>query len=204
MVGLLAAFAVVTGLRALSPTPATTVAVLVAAHDLPAGTSLTPADLTRVEFPPQAVPEGAITADPGVTARLSLPLPAGTVLTRAHLGADGWDIASGQLAIPVRFADPLAARLISAGDHIDLIRATGDGAEILASSARVLATLDPGAESAAGGILSGAQPDETPLVLLAVPRSAATLVLDASAAGALTLALGPAHSVAPETRGADS
>lgn len=195
-IGALVTIAVALGLGSLAPPQPATTPVLVAARDLPAGTRIESADLRSVEFPDGAVPPQAVT-DPLATrdGLLRIPLPTGTVLTRAHLERDGWDLETNDVAIPVRFADPLAADLLEVGDLLTLVRATGDGAELL-TRARVLTVVQPQA-SATSGLLSSGPTGETPLVLLAVAQGAATLVLDASAAGALTLALGPARSDAP-------
>ncbi|HCX85311.1 MAG TPA: hypothetical protein DHV14_09315 [Micrococcales bacterium] len=192
LVGALVATAILTLLPAVLPTPPETSAVVVAAADLPAGTRITPADVEIAEFPPALVPAGA-RASPAdlVGSMLAHPAARGTPVLASQLAVDGWTgLSDGELAVPVHLADPAAADLLPDGATVHLVSATGEGASVLTSRARVLARI--GAAST-GGLLGGSG-SPSDLLLVAVPSEAATLVLDASAGGTLTVALGASWS----------
>ena len=67
LAALLALLAVVLGLHAARPPAPATAALLVADHDLPAGTVLTSADLATVRVPVGLVPAGAEPHAAGLT-----------------------------------------------------------------------------------------------------------------------------------------
>lgn len=115
--------AVAAGLHATAPPEPSTVAVLVAARDLPAGATLGPDDLRPLELPPDVVPEGVLT-DPGVATGviLAAPLRAGEPLTDVRLVGPGLAAADpGTVAVPVRLSDAAQAGLLTVGDEIDLL-----------------------------------------------------------------------------------
>lgn len=152
----LAAAAVTAALHALAPPPAPSVAVLVAAHDLPAGTTLTPDDLVARDFPEPLVPSGAATAGAGRV--LAAPLSSGEVLTDARVVGPGLAEAQpGETVLPVRLPDPGMAALLRPGDEVDLV-ATDPGtgeSRVVARDVRVLTgTADvPEAPAGQGGAL---------------------------------------------------
>lgn len=76
------------------------VPVLVATHDLPAGTVLGEEVLRTERWPQELTPAGASAAPSGT---LVAPLPAGAILTGTHLTEEGVGgmIAAGQAAVPV-------------------------------------------------------------------------------------------------------
>src|SRR6476661_8890051 len=83
LAGVLAAVAVASGVRAATAEAPPAVAVLVAAHDLPAGTVLGPDDLARAAYSPGSVPDGLASAPAGRT--LAAPLRAGEPVTDVRL-----------------------------------------------------------------------------------------------------------------------
>ncbi|WAJ31681.1 SAF domain-containing protein [Arthrobacter sp. FX8] len=74
----------------LTPAPLTTVTALSAARDLPAGTTVTAADLAQVQVPPGMVTDGFL-RDGSATAgkQLAAPLRKGQLLTDAQLLGPG-------------------------------------------------------------------------------------------------------------------
>ena len=196
--GLLVALALVLALRPAPPSgpPAVrTVAVLAAATDLPAGTVLAAADLTRTDLPAPLAPDGASRPGTELTGRvLAAPVRRGEVLTDVRVVGPGlWSqVPPGQVAAPVRLADLAVATLLHAGDRVDVLAtdtATG-AAEVVASAALVLAA-PAGAEPDAGPDRAGAGPEGAGLLVLAVPPETAEVLAGAATTGSLTVTLGP-------------
>lgn len=185
-----AAFAVVILAQLAFPAPAATTPVLLATTDLSAGHTVTAADVRSGEWPDDLAPPSALAAGDAIGQVLAAPVPEGAALTARHLTSGGWIVAEGEVAVPVRFADPAAASILPDGATLTLIKATGDGAVILTDRARVLATR---ADPTSSGLLSSADGSDSALVMLALPETTATSVVDASAAGTLWLALGAAE-----------
>jgi pilus assembly protein CpaB len=195
---LLVALALVLALRPAPPagSPAVrTVPVLVAATDLPAGTVLAPADLTRTELPEAQAPDGASGPGPGLTGRiLAAPVRRGEVVTDVRVVGPGlWSqVPPGQVAAPVRLADLAVATLLHAGDRVDVLAtdaATG-AAEVVAAGALVLSA-PVGTEPDAGAGRPGAPPEDAGLLVLAVPPETARVLAGAATTGSLTVTLGP-------------
>ncbi|WP_344261193.1 RcpC/CpaB family pilus assembly protein [Streptomyces sodiiphilus] len=89
------------------------------------------------------------------------------------------------LAAPVRIADPEAARLLSPGDHVDVLAGPAgerDAARVIATRVPVAEVPAPEQDSPAGCAGEGA------LVVLSVPRSTAAALAGAAAAGPLSVA----------------
>jgi Flp pilus assembly protein CpaB len=112
------------------------VPVLVATSDLPTGTVLDEGVLRAERWPAQLAPDGGRT-DPSGT--LTAPLPAGAVLTGAHVTEDG----VGGMVGPGRAAVPLPAELVpelAVGTVVQVITSGPDGGGIvLADRAEVVA-----------------------------------------------------------------
>jgi Flp pilus assembly protein CpaB len=167
------------------------VPLVVAARDLPAGTRLDPTDLTTVQVPADAVPDGALArpADAAGTA-LASPLRRGEPVTDARLGGNALltGAPAGTLAVPVPLADPAAVSLAGPGTEVAVLAgadldALGAGAgEVLVSRALVLQV--GGADGS--GLLDGGSPEA--VVVLALDREEATRV--AGAVGRRPLLLG--------------
>ncbi|NKZ06553.1 SAF domain-containing protein [Actinomadura latina] len=122
LAALFAAAAAGLALPALRPAPPPSVRVPAAARDLPAGKTLTSADLHHVDLPPAAVPSGALRSSPegrvlATPMRKNEPLTDARVLGEALLKG----YAPGTVATPVRIADAAAVRLLHPGDHIDVL-----------------------------------------------------------------------------------
>ena len=128
LAGAFAAASVALGLEALEPSPPPSVRILAAATDLPAGATLSPADLTTSALSPEAVPAGAFHPGDPVSGRvLAAPLRAGEPLTDVRLVGTALLRTYGQdtVAAPVRIADADAVRLLSPGDRVDVLAAAG-------------------------------------------------------------------------------
>lgn len=144
----------------LAPVPSATDTVLVAARDLPAGRVLQPGDLQPARWPLSARPDATVARPEGRT--LASPLRRGEPVTDARLTGPGLLAGqpAGTVAITVRLTDPGAARLLSAGDRVDLLAGpvgragadeAGGEAELLARSVLVLAAPGSSTNPAANG-----------------------------------------------------
>lgn len=122
LASLFAAAAAGLALLALRPGPPPSVRVLSAARDLPAGATLTAADLSHVDLPPPAVPSGVLRSS-AVGRVLAGPMRKGEPLTDTRVLGEALlkGYAPGTVATPIRIADRAAAHLLHPGDHIDVL-----------------------------------------------------------------------------------
>ena len=184
LAALLAAAAVVAGLHELRPPPPDVVAVLTAARDLPAGTTLREQDLTSVDYASGTAPTGL--ASDAVGRVLAGPVRAGEPLTDVRLvGAALAAAYPGSVAIPVRLPDAGMAALLHVGDPIDLVAADpqGGAARVVASDLVVVALPRPDEESMASGMPGR-------LVVLAAPEAVREDVAQAAVTGFLSFTYG--------------
>lgn len=150
-----------------------TVAVLVAARDLPAGAVLAEGDLT----PGTLVREdaaGVQISDPSAAVGhvLLAPLAAREPLTTTRL-LEARSLAAGHVLVSVHLvADQ--ARFVRAGDRIDLIGVEQGAAKVLAAGVRVV-------------VAAPLSPDTG--ILVDIPESVAPMVCAASARGGLSATL---------------
>ena len=157
--------------------------VVVAARDLPSGTTLAAADLVLATWPGELVPAGALRAPAGADGRvLAGAARAGEPITDVRLA--GPDAAGrpagrpGDAAVPVRLADPEVAHLLGPGSRVDVVTpgTDGDRTLVLATDAVVLTVVATEPDGAAGpGQGSGGR-----LVLVALPRADAARVAAAA------------------------
>jgi Flp pilus assembly protein CpaB len=186
----LVAAAVATGLLALSPDEPAGTTVLVMARDVAAGTVLGADDVEKAPRPSDQLPAGTLAARSDAIGRvLASGARRGEVLTDARLVGPGVvdGLPAGQVAVPVRVADPAAASLVQPGDHVDVLVAL-DGeptARAVLSGAVVLARPAP---AGSGGLL-GDPETAGGLVVLGVGRPDAQALVGAAAQGPLSLAL---------------
>lgn len=128
--GALVALAIATALTAVAPADAADVEVLAASRDLPAGAALTDDTLTRIRLPPAAVPAGVLrSAEQARGSRLAGAVRAGEPLTDVRLLGAGMLPPGGEVAVPVRVAEPAVAALLQAGDRVDVLAASPEGGE---------------------------------------------------------------------------
>ena len=181
LAAVLTGVAVAAGLRAVAAPPPATVAVLVAARDLPAGVELDADDLVVAEFAPGSAPDG-VADDPGGRI-LAAPVRRGEPVTDVRLvGPQLTEGLADLTATPVRLPDAGMVGLLRVGDRIDLVAADprGDGAETVASDVPVLAI--PSEESGGPGttglpgrlVVVGVPPDEVGAVASAAVGSFVT------------------------------
>ncbi len=168
-----------------------TLPTLVAARDLPLGTSLAADDVRVADVPESLRPGGAIRApDKALGRPLAGAVRAGEFLTDARL-VGARPTAPGTATVPVRLADPGIAGLLHAGTRVSVVTAAADDSDPQlidddAGTATVLAVL-PAADDPRGGLRPG--PDGGPLVLLSVPVASATTLASASLGQAVTVTL---------------
>ena len=180
----LAGACLICSLEAAAPARPVTVAVVVAARDLPGGATLSAADLQQGRLPPAAVPAGALRLNGDAVGRsLAAPVRRGEPLTDVRLvGSRLVDaLGPGLVATPVRLADAAVAGLLRAGDRVDVLAAPADPAlgtrtTVAAADVPVLAVPVVDATGDQGALI----------VLATTPRAAMTL---AAAAGSQRLSV---------------
>ncbi|WUH97747.1 SAF domain-containing protein [Spirillospora sp. NBC_00431] len=130
LAALFAAAAAGLALMAVRPAPPPSVHVLAAARDLPAGRTLTPSDLRRLNLPAASVPSGALSRGAGHV--LAAPMRQGEPLTDARVVGTALlrGYGPGTVAAPVRMADADAVRLLHPGDRIDVLTAPAPSAPL--------------------------------------------------------------------------
>ena len=158
-----AAAAVASAVQTLSPGPAPTRPVWVAARDLPAGHALTGGDLRRQSWPVAAVPDGS--RQDGPSGVLAGPVRRGEPVTDVRLVGPG--LLTGQddgtVAVTVRVSDPAATLAVQVGGRVDVLALPPIGSDggpavgpaITVASAALVLTL-PGS---AGPGYPGPDPD---------------------------------------------
>lgn len=173
------------------PAPAT-VAVVVLARDVPAGSELGAADVVTADLPRELVTERMLRSPPeAVGERLAVGLPAGYPLATEVLVGPGLAAGTppGDVLVPVRLADAAVARTLRPGDRVDLLAASADAAasegdaQVVAAGALVMAREEDGG----GGLIGGEE--SASLVFVAVPRGTAPAVVGASAWAPLRVVL---------------
>lgn len=204
LAALAAALAVAAGVAVARPPTPPSVPVLVAARDLDTGVVLGPRDVRTARLPPDAVPDHALRRLADTRGRpLAAAVRRGEPLTDVRLVGPQLRGSPGTVAVPVRFADPDAARLLRPGDRVDVLAArTSDGpsvplpetggpnpprARVVAGDAAVLARPDTG-EDRTGGLL-----------ILSVSPDAAAAIAGAAATGPLTYTMRTAQGGAVAT-----
>lgn len=163
LAAILVGVAVLAGLSAVRGPQAPGVEVLVAAHDLAAGTTLATGDLTRVRWPAGSVPTGAVRQAGGRV--LASPLRSGEPVTDVRLLGPALSEDPDVVAVPVRLPDAASVGLLTVGDHLDLVAADPQGAAAAREVARDVAVLAVPATSE--GDSSAGAPGR--LVVLGVP-----------------------------------
>ncbi|ABM07484.1 Flp pilus assembly protein CpaB [Paenarthrobacter aurescens] len=108
----------------LTPASEQRVSVVVAARDLPTGTSLTESDLTSVGVPPDLALSGALNSIGTLVGRqLASPLGKGQIPTESSLLGPGLLTGApvGTAAVPLRMADPSSIQLLSPGQLVTVV-----------------------------------------------------------------------------------
>lgn len=164
----LAAYLVLTGLTEQDDTTR----VVVAAHTIEAGRTIGAGDLTTLELPRAAIPEGAFTdAAAALGEAVLVAVPARAVLTASSLASSDNLVAAGRVALPLAFSESAPVALVRPGDRIDVLGPGPSGSvEVLASEVRVIAI--PELDT---GLLGGG----SPVVLVDVDRTQAARLVAA-------------------------
>lgn len=182
LAAVLAAVAVAAALQTTArPAPAT-VAVTVAARDLPVGAVVGPEDLATAAWAPGSAP--ATLPDP-VGRVLAAPVRAGEPVTDVRLVGPGLTEGRPDLvAVPVRLPDAGMAALLEVGDEVDLLAADprSGGADVVASGVPVLALPVDDDTAVGGNGLTGR------LVVVGAATTEVTAVADAATRSFLTFA----------------
>lgn len=178
--------AVITGISAARPPDPPSVDVVRAAHELPAGATLSARDVRVDKIPRTAAPESPVTDPEQVVGTVvNSPVADGQVITELALGtprASG----PGMVVAPLRLTDADMAALVRLGDRVDVIAATDSAAKARVVASRVLVVGLPattGDGALAGGNGSGA------LILVEVDLPTATALNDNAAAGRISIVL---------------
>ena len=182
----LVALALVGLLREVRPAAAPRAPVVVAAHELAAGATVSADDVRTVGVLAESVPAGALRAPP-VGSVLTLPVRSGEVLTDVRVLGAGLLDALGPadlVAAPVHLADPAAASVVRVGEEVDVLAAGDAGGSVVAARARVLTV--PTSGSAAG---FGASSRDDGVVVLAVTPTEAVALAGAASTHALSVAI---------------
>jgi pilus assembly protein CpaB len=161
--------------------------VVLAARDLPIGSTVAAADLTTAHS--ETPPAGALSTVSEVVGQvLSGAVRQGEVLTDARIvPRSGPDPGPGRVAVPITPADGSAVALLSVGMHVAVLAVARDSggsspaATVLTQDAVVVALPPPQAD----GTLAGGSAHR--LVVLAVPEQAADAVAAAGTADQVTL-----------------
>jgi pilus assembly protein CpaB len=180
LAAVLAAAAAALGLAAARPHPREA-PILVAARDLPGGTTLTTADVRLRALPVHAVPDGAVRRAAGRT--LAGPVRRGEPLTDVRLrrGTLLDETDPGAVATPVRLADAAVVRLLHPGDRVDVLAARAEGplpARTVAAAVPVVAVPRPGPDT-----------DEGALVVLRTGRAQAAAIARAAVDSRLSVTI---------------
>ncbi|MGY4643651.1 SAF domain-containing protein [Cellulomonas sp. URHB0016] len=175
---------------AVSPTPPATVPVVVAAHDVDAGTPLAAADVEVRRLPTAVAPARSYRRPSDVVgSSTAVPLATGLPVVAGVLVPDDVHGPTGTVVAAVRFADPAVAGLLRPGLRVDVVAATPEGAVDGTVAVRALVLPVPAAAGGGtdgSGLLGGAGQAEPPPVLLAVSPDEATALAGAAASALLS------------------
>lgn len=165
------------------------VTVVVAAHDVDAGTELSPADLTTLKYPPKEVPAGAFTDPNQLAHRVTVaPLLKGQLAMETLLAPAGMPPGLESLVPPGMRAVTLEvnefsglAGMICPGEQVDVIANLRDEATRETSSRTIVQDIRVLAVGRALGKAVGANgapaPASNSVTLLVTPKQAQTIQL---------------------------
>lgn len=168
--------------RGTAPVPT---AVVVAAHDLPAGTVLHAGSVRLSYWNPDQIPPRALrSVGQALGATIAAGMDQGEPVTTARIRGPGvtTGLPAGLVAVTVTITGPNTLALIRAGDRVDLLATTpadtgaSKSARVVASDVRVLAVLTS---------LSATTDDQSAGLVVAVSRSTA-LAIASVADGSMT------------------
>jgi Flp pilus assembly protein CpaB len=169
------------GLLLAHPASARGAPTVLAARDLPSGTTLRAADVRLADLPGEARPAGVLsTLEAADGHLLAGAVRAGEPLTDVRLATTPAPVDPGTATVPVRLADAAIAELLGPGVRVDVVAAPEPGApaSVLASGATVVAVGHQDPVKLKG-----------PLVLLRLPEATATRVAAISLERPVTVTL---------------
>jgi pilus assembly protein CpaB len=176
----------------LRPDPPATVAVVVVARALPAGTTLRSVDLRTIRVPVDAAPDRAARSPAAlVGSSTAVPLTAGTPLVPGLMVPDDLAGPPGTVVAAVRLADPAVSSMLASGMRVDVLAATPEGANGTVVASRALVLPSPGRDRVAAGPLDVGGEDESRPVLLAVAPDEVDELAAASASALLSAVVVP-------------
>ncbi len=171
-----AALAVLLLASALRPASPDLVSIIVAAEDLPGGSSLGADDIALADVPVAYLPPGSLADAESALGRTVVgAITAGEPITSSRLMTTG-PRADGLHTVPVRLADAEAADLLVPGAVVDLVLTSGDiSGQVVAEGAKVITVprraTSPGlgpSSRAAGSLIVVATDRRTAVALAAV------------------------------------
>lgn len=161
LVALAAGLAVLAALRVLAPPAPDYVSVLAASHDLTGGTTLQASDLTWVDVPREAVPNGALTTmDAAVGQTVNGPLSTRSPVTETSVSLGQQLAEPGYVVASLPLTDDALLALLQPGVRLDLL-STADGS-VMAQNVRVVASpvaVDDGFTATQPVVLVEVKPD---------------------------------------------
>jgi pilus assembly protein CpaB len=178
----------------LTPASEQRVSILVAARDLPTGTSLAATDFTNVEVPPDLAISGASDSVGALVGRqLASPLGRGQIPSESSLLGPGLLTGApvGSAAVPLRMADPSSIQLLSPGQLVTVFL-TAAGSYDEARQSQILAGPVPVLWTSAQGGKPGewlGTSDTDGLVVVAADPQQAEKLAGASTQGKLFFVL---------------
>ena len=168
-----AGLAVVFALGSLRPTEPS-VAIVVARHDLRAGSSITSGDLASVRIPPAARPAHSTTDKSDfIGRRVAAPMRDGEALTDFRVLAPGLLTGYGEdfVLSTIRVADVTELASLRVGDHVNILATAPEGD----SAATIIAR-----RAAIVSLAHNDDRDEAPLIVVAVEEKAGLAIATAA------------------------
>ncbi|HVX44431.1 MAG TPA: SAF domain-containing protein [Mycobacteriales bacterium] len=159
--------------------------VLIARHELPAGSVVRDSDLRSQRVDTADVPHGALRSPP-IGRSVAVPIHQGEIVTDVRFVGPSLARAiggAGAVAVPVRLADADAARLLRPGDHVDVFAGGTDDTSATTLARDAVVVLVPKPDPDVG--LDGA------LVLLATNSDTARHLATSAASSRITATLRP-------------
>lgn len=163
--------------------------VLVAAHDLPPGRTITATDLRVAELPVDSIADGSLRDSAQAKNKVLVGAArAGETITDVRVAGSALTAMAGRhtAAVPIRLADDAVADLLRPGTHVDVVGAPAEGevgADVLATDVTVLTVREQRAGRGPGTT------DHGRLVLVALPQKSASAVAASSLTREVTVTL---------------
>ena len=171
----------------VSPPPTPTLPILVAAHELSAGSVLAADDLMTRQYPTALVPSGALRlASEAAGHTLGASLSQGSPITRRNLSAASSLAGPGERLVPFRLTDASLLSLVGVGDLVTVVATAGDGSSVTVAE-RVRVAALPQSASADGFFESGST---GAVVVVSCPPTTAVALAGWAATSALGIAIG--------------